>query len=159
MTMKKIGAACALLLALVLARPSFAAEPLDNTAPWSSAIAGMAYTDVSIYMTKNIGGSGWPTDNTVRKITPAGDVDYFVISCGKTGGTGLLKDVQITFTHAVGDLDMYVYSLDGQFAGSSTGVGNYELVNVSAQKQSALVVKVYGYNSAVNVYGLNVNCQ
>jgi hypothetical protein len=160
MTLKKTGAACALLLALVLARTStsFAAEPLDNTVPWSTAIAGTNYTDVTMYTTRNIGGTSWGANND-RKITPAGDVDYFMVGCGKTTGTGLMKQVQISFTHAVGDLDMFVYSLDGQVIGTSTGVTNFETVNVAAQNKNAFFVRVYGFNNAVNPYAVIVDCQ
>lgn len=160
MTLKKTGAACALLLALVLARPSAsrAAEPLDNTIPWSTAIAGTNYTDVSVYTTKNIGGTSWGP-STDRRISPTGDVDYFMIGCGKTTGTGLMKQFQLSFTHALGDLDVAVYSLDGQFVGSSTGVTNFETVNLAAQNKNAFFVKVYGFNGAVNPYTVIVDCQ
>jgi hypothetical protein len=159
--MKKLGFIGAMLLALVLARPSlsFATEPLDTTVPWSTAIQGIAnYTNISAYIT-NSEASGWGP-NSDRQISPTGDVDYFLISCGKPAGkTGIVKSITLGVSNAVGDLDMAVYTVDGKFVASSTTTTNIELVNLAAQNKNAFFVKVYGFGGATNFYSVTLACQ
>jgi hypothetical protein len=149
----------ALAFALVLARPSLslAGEPGNNTPPWSTLSTSSFHGDASIFTTTASGCEF----GTAEAITSPTDVDYFVVTCGgySGGGYGTVKSVTIRFPHANGDLDMQVYATNGTLLGSSTGITDTEVVDVSAQKRGGVVVKVYGYHGALNPYTVIQSCQ
>lgn len=161
MAMKKLGTFCAAALALGVALvPSIAraSDPLDDKAPWFSTPGSMWVGDTAI-VTGTLNGTVG-IGNAVP--FPTGDVDYFVFACGGAAGAlGTVKSVRINFTHAQGDLDIEVRKTDSTLIGRSTSTGNFEYLDVSAQKAGAVVVKVYGYLGVGNAGGWKpqIGCQ
>jgi hypothetical protein len=135
-----------------------ASEPINNNYPWMYGTNGVWNGDMSVYASLDSPSSIW---NFYEDISPTGDVDYHVMSCGRpyNGGNGTVASVRVDFTHSLGDIDIYVYNTKGTVLGTSQGVGNYEEVNVSSQNLSTVILKVYGYAGAVNNYQLMLNCQ
>jgi hypothetical protein len=152
-TLGVAGLAAALLLSLpATAR---AGEPLNNTPPWSTLNPNQFDGDAQVFTTTAATGNLYS-----QWINQTGDVDYIVLSCGNAiGGKGTVKQVQMSLTHANGDLDMTAYTTSGAVIASSTSTTNTETINVAAQNRGAIVLKVYGYNKAVNLYGLTLTCQ
>lgn len=147
------GLAAALLMFLPTA--ARAGEPLNNTPPWSTLNPNQFDGDAQVFTTTVATGNLYN-----QWINQTGDVDYIVLGCGNAiAGKGTVKQVQINFTHANGDLDMVAYSTTGATIGSSAGVTNTETINVAAQNRGTIVLKVYGYNNAVNLYGVTLTCQ
>jgi V8-like Glu-specific endopeptidase len=64
--------------------------------------------------------------------------------------------VSLNFLHIDGDVDMALYTDTGTWIGSSTGVGNSELINFTASQGQSYVVHVYGYSGAMH-WGYNMN--
>ncbi len=62
--------------------------------------------------------------------------------------------VQIDFSHAAGDLDLYVYNASGQRVGSSTSVSDNETVSITANQGG--FIQVIGYQGATGAYTLVV---
>ena len=149
---KSIRRAAAIGSCLVLfAHTSFA--DLANTAPWEY----VTYGTYTVFTGVGAGGSylNW------ESVSPSGDLDYFVVTCGpNTDITGIVDYVSISFTHSLGDLDMAVYTTNGkQVLGTSTGTTDTETVSVSSVGDNAVVVKVYGYAGATNPsYSIITHC-
>lgn len=159
MTTKKLGAICATALALALTFPTtvHATEPLDNTAPWATAIPPAANNNVTTYISN--GQPAWGGGPT-REISTSTDVDYAVIACGKKAGSlGIIQDVRVGYTHAAGDIDITVYRPYGEVISSSTGVSGFEKVDVSALNLNAIVLKVYGYAGGTGTYSITLLCK
>jgi hypothetical protein len=158
MLTKKLGIFCAAAMALATAlvpASAHAGEPLNNNRPWPqspndpSGFRG----DASIFTTVNI-QHGW---GTAEPLT-AGDQDYLVMSCGGyAGGLGNVQFVRVDFTHSQGDIDIQVFKTDGTYIGQSISSSNKELLDVSAQKAGAVVMRVYGYNGVANAGGYKVS--
>lgn len=148
-------------LALTLGAPSRAraAEPANNTPPWNPGSA-LYHGDVSVY---TVAASGAEFGN-VEAITTTTDVDYSLVACGgfTDGANNLvttLKSIEVRLAAGAGDLDIAVYTTDGKLLGSSTGTGTVEVVDVSARKRGAVVLKVYGYAGARGTYTVTERCQ
>jgi hypothetical protein len=161
MMRSKLGILGAATFALVLARPtpSFAGEPGNNTPPWgtisNTSFGGTADVFTTTATSMDFGGD--------YAITSSTDVDYYIVACGgyQTGNSlGTVKEIKLGFTHAKGDLDMRVYSTDGTMLGGSYGFTDTETYNVAAQKRGAVIIKVYGFNGALNPkYNVILACQ
>ena len=146
----------ALLITLALSVPGIvAAADHDDNYPWQSEFP----KPVSFINTTN-SASCWqgPSPGLMDGIESAADVDFHVMSCERYGSGGTIKNVSISFTHASGDLDIELYTVDGIFIGSSTGVGDGELITALAAGRSSVVMRVYGYRGAVNRYNYCINC-
>lgn len=135
------------LTALVIAPVGRAMEPGNDTAPWKWRAS---FGDATLY-SPPLGGASYIN---AEAITSTSDVDHIIGTCG----TGKVTWVGVQFTHASGDIDIVVYDLSGNVLGSSTGVTNTERVDLSAFNKQAAVMKVYGYNGAVNSYIVQVSC-
>ncbi|MBN1605193.1 MAG: hypothetical protein JW940_01095 [Polyangiaceae bacterium] len=147
-TVRSVPVGLALLGGLLMAASQAAAsEPANNTGPF-----GDFSGDASVYQRDYRGSSGW---GNFESISPSGDIDYLVMSCA---ASYKVTGVKIELNAGAGDLDIRAYNLDGGFLGSSCGVGSTEYINVSAYNQSAVVMAVYGYNSATGSYGIVVTC-
>jgi hypothetical protein len=151
----------ALSLALVLGVPSRAraAEPGDNAPPWNPGSA-LYHGDVSVY---TVAASGAEFGNAAA-ITTTTDVDYSLVVCGgfTDGANNLVttvKSIEVKLAAGAGDLDMDVYTTDGTFLGRSNGTGAVEIVDVSARKRGAVVLKVYGWAGAKGTYTVYEHCQ
>ncbi|HVZ73467.1 MAG TPA: hypothetical protein VHJ20_13895 [Polyangia bacterium] len=150
--------AAAVALTMTLARPSLAAnfEPLNNTPPWFTN--GGQPTDgfhgaANVYTTTNSNiGWGEPED------MPAGDVDYHIITCGGLATNSTVSKIMITFTHALGDIDMQVFTLAGQPIATSQGITNSEQVDLSAlgQRRGGIIIRVYGFGGVANSGGYKI---
>jgi hypothetical protein len=123
-----------------------ASEPLNNNPPWSNAGPAM-HLDMSVF-------NGPGQFSGFEGITPSGDIDYFMVSCGPNAAQGrpkgIVTGITLNFTHSVGDVDMFVYNATGTQIASSTSTTNQESVNIIAQNLAVVVVKVVGYAGAVN---------
>jgi hypothetical protein len=148
-------------LALVLGGPSRvrATESSDNTPPWNTGSA-LYHGDVSVY---TVAASGCEFGR-VEAITTTTDVDYSLVVCGgfNDGVNNLVttvKSIEVILPAGTGDLDMEVYTTDGKLLGRSQGTGSVEIVDVSARKRGAVVLKVYGYSGAKGTYTVFEHCQ
>jgi len=63
--------------------------------------------------------------------------------------------VSIQFTHASGDLDMYLYN-PTKLVGRSTSTTNSETITYSVTKATTLYIRVFGYQGAKNSYSMTV---
>jgi len=129
-------------------REAQAADPGD-VFPGSTGTS--FFGDTYIY---ECSASACTTINTFQGISPSGDVDYIIASCGY----GKVTSVQVNIAPGGGDLDMGVYRFSQAVIGTSQGVGSTETVNTSGANLGTVVVKVYGYNGATGSYGLTVSC-
>lgn len=87
------------------------------------------------------------------EICYAGDVDNYSLSlpAGKT------LAVKIVFAHAKGDLDAAAIDTSGNALATAQGVVDNELLTVTQSSNARnVVVAVYGYNGATNLYDLEV---
>jgi len=153
----------AVALTMALARPSLALnfEPLNNTPPWftnggqpTSGFHGAA----NAYTTTD-SNTGWGEAEDM----PANDVDYHIITCGGLNTNATVSKVFISFTHAMGDVDMQVFTMAGQLLATAQGVSNFEQVDLAAlgQRRGGIVIKVYGFLGAANSGGYKITqyCQ
>jgi hypothetical protein len=83
-------------------------------------------------------------------ISTAGEIDLFQFTTAAATRT-----VRIDFTHAVGDLDLYVLNASGAVIGESLSVANSESVSM-ALAAGTFTVRVIGYQGAVGSYTLRV---
>ncbi len=135
---------------------------VDDNYPWMWS-AGGTYGEMSVMSRAYSGGYG---HSGGLAISSSADVDYHVMVCGNslhpglgTVSPGIINSVGIEFTHAQGDLDIWVYSVGGEFLGSSTGTGNTETVNLASGNRGVVVLKVGGYQGATGSYGLALQCK
>ena len=127
-------------------RSSAAIESVDNTPPFSAHLNATLFgcwTDSCFWL-------------DLESVSPAGDVDYFIVTCGSLQQK--MQNIEVDFQHSSGDLDIEVYQLDGTFVGGSYGVGNSEIVYTSSANANGLVLKVYGYLYATNTYSVWAHC-
>jgi hypothetical protein len=124
-------------------------EPTNSVQPWTSGIVFNGAAE--LFNTSRSGGIG----TTNLQITPSGDVDYILASCG---GRERVNSVNVGFTHSSGDIDLKAFRLDGTLLGISQGVSNGESIDVSASNEDTIVMEVYGFNGATNTYSLSINC-
>jgi hypothetical protein len=137
-----------LTTSLVTAQASQAIEPQNNEAPWKWWISA---GDLTLYTAEQL-GAGWSIG--VERIASSSDVDHVYLACDGRPVTA----AQVNLNHASGDIDMEVFDLAGNYLGASRGVGDEERVDVKAFGKQMVVVKVYGYNGAINDYGLYAQC-
>jgi hypothetical protein len=136
---------------VVLLGPSlcFAAnfEPTNNNYPWSSTLFD---SPMEVHSTWGPG-----TYYVATGITPSGDVDYVLKSCG---GNRPVRGVGINTLHA--DIDIEAYKMDGTYLGGSYSGGTIsESIDVSGYGEDAVVLKIWGYNGAVDTgFWTTVSC-
>ena len=80
----------------------------------------------------------------------ANDVDLFTFN-----SDGRARTIGLTFTHAQGDLDLYVYDANGAELARSIGTTNTESI-AKVLPAGALIVRVVGYRTATGDYSLSV---
>jgi hypothetical protein len=87
----------------------------------------------------------------------AGDPDYFRLNLLQAGGA--TDRVNISFVHALGDVDMQLLAADGStILRSSAGVGDSEEISLSGLAAGSYFVWVYGFAGASNpTYSLTLN--
>jgi V8-like Glu-specific endopeptidase len=83
-------------------------------------------------------------------IDEAGDEDFFAFT---TSGGSI--DVSLAFSHAAGDLDMYLLDASGSQVGSSTSVSDREQI-VTSLGAGTYYVRVIGYSGATGDYTLEL---
>ncbi len=76
------------------------------------------------------------------------DDDYFCFWISETADFWF----NITFSHSIGDLDVYLYDINGNYVDSSGSVSNSESVSESVSTSASYCARVYGYNGATNYY-------
>jgi hypothetical protein len=77
------------------------------------------------------------------------DVDWFKFTLGANGSID--DRIGINFDHAKGDLDIELYKADGTtLLDSSSGVTGTEEISLNTLAAGTYLLKVYGYNSAIN---------
>jgi hypothetical protein len=79
----------------------------------------------------------------------ARDVDAFTFT-----GNGATRTITLSFSHAAGDLDLFVYDSAGRVIARSAGVTNSE--TITGAFSGTVRVVVSGYNGAVGDYALSV---
>jgi hypothetical protein len=143
---KKTGRAFGGFLAacMLIASPAMATEPLNNNAIFTGS---PHRGDHSTYGILDVNAT--VQFAAFESISPSGDVDYQVISC-QNDAAPKVKKIELSFTHAQGDIDMCVYTLAGTLIGCSTGTTNNEIVDLSGVNWKTVVLKVYGYAGATN---------
>jgi hypothetical protein len=145
---RQLITALAFAASFVASQSSRASEPENGKEPWQWWIST---GNLTIYNGSGTGKS-WPVG--YERIEYDGDVDYVGLTCNGRG----VKAASIQFTHATGDIDMYVYDIGGNYLGRSQGITDQERVDVSAFGKQLVIVKAYGYNGAINDYGITVEC-
>ncbi len=88
------------------------------------------------------------TGSISANIHESGDVDYYRIQLGATGGRD--NFVKASFTHSQGDIDMELYTSAGNLVGSSSGSGNEERISLNGKPAGTYYAKVYGFSGATN---------
>jgi subtilisin-like proprotein convertase family protein len=84
------------------------------------------------------------------------DTDWYQFSINSAGTAA--NFARIDFTHASGDLDLFLYNSSGTLVGSSEGTGNSEQVSLSGLAAGTYYARVIGYNGATNPsYALTLN--
>ncbi len=82
-----------------------------------------------------------------------GDEDWILFDVCEGGNI----TIDLTFTHADGDLDTYLYDPDDFVAGSSTSGSDNEQIVVSNADAGRYALKVYGFLSDQNRYDLRLS--
>ena len=152
-TKSVVSIVTALASIVVAEQSSLAVEPTDNNAPWASMMwGGPAYVYECGFPN---GGCQVASNETIES---SSDVDYFAVQCGSSN----IKQVSITMgspSYGSGDLDIEVRKPNwSTVVGTSTGTGVTETVNTTSANMNSLVLKVYGYNGAMNTYSILVTC-
>jgi hypothetical protein len=86
----------------------------------------------------------------------AGDPDWYKFTLPSPARSG--DKVRITFTDALGDLDLQLYSNDGATVlGTSAGIGDGEELGLAGLAAGTYYVQVFGFDGASNSnYSLNI---
>lgn len=93
---------------------------------------------------------------TVSQLVMADSNDWYRFTLSSAAPMG--SSVSMSFTHALGDLDMELYSSFGQFLRISNGITNSERVSLAGLPAGTYYVRIYGYRGATNPdYSLSVN--
>ncbi len=92
-------------------------------------------------------------EGTYSLETCDGGEDWFAVDVT----SGDLVRVRIDFTHADGDLDLFVNNSMGGAINQSEGTGDSEEVNVIAPETGQIYIRVAGYDGASNSYSMNVS--
>jgi hypothetical protein len=139
---------------LVLAIGSTAIAASDDYYPWKY-VGG--YLGDMMMLSRLRAGSASFSGST--SISSSSDKDYFFLNCGRLyNSQGVVSTAAINFTHAKGDLDIEVYSVEGDMLGASRGISNSESVGISWAGRSTAVLKVYGWAGATNKYQVVITC-
>ena len=81
------------------------------------------------------------------------DDDWYVIETDPIGFERIVVDA--TFTHADGDIDIELYDSTGtNLLARSTSTSDNEHIDFTAPLPGTYLIRVYGYNGAVNTYDL-----
>jgi hypothetical protein len=134
---------------LAIVSSALAAEPGNNTLPYSAI--GLR-SNPQMFGAPNITSSTM-TFVGADAITPAGDVDYLLLTC-----QGLpIQTVGINnFTN---DMDIKAYDLSGVLLGSSTSVTPSESIDLAGRNQLGVLLKVYGFQNATSAaYAVWIAC-
>jgi hypothetical protein len=70
--------------------------------------------------------------------------------------SGVTYYTNITFLHSGGDIDTQWLSASGSFLSSSGSVSDNEAMSYTSTSNQTTYIKVYGYNSAINTYGIDI---
>lgn len=82
--------------------------------------------------------------------------DWFKFSYAGLAGVG--SQVQLTFTHAQGNIDLRLYDTQGNLIRASTTTGDAETVSLDTLVGGTYYVHAYGFNGATNpVYNLGID--
>jgi hypothetical protein len=101
----------------------------------------------------NLGTRGYFYDSGLTIHAPGND-DYFRFTAGGTGPA----DINVYFSHAAGDIDLYVYDAGQTPVGSSSSTDDDEFVSIPVAGGQTYYVKVVGYGGATNPnYSLEIN--
>lgn len=89
-----------------------------------------------------------PEDHTYNNLSihQSGNADYYRVTASATG----TLTFSLTFSNALGDVDMRIYDANQALLGSSTSVVDGESVSVNATAGQYFFVYVYGFQGATN---------
>jgi len=93
----------------------------------------------------------YPGDPVVGQIC-AGDVDFFKIALN----VGDALTASLAFTHADGDIDLYLYGPTGNLIDWSVSTTNSESIAYTATAAGTYAVRVFGVGQAENAYTLTL---
>jgi hypothetical protein len=101
----------------------------------------------------NLGTLGDRTENDLN-IHEANNDDYYKFTAGSSGPA----TIGISFTHAAGDLDLFLYASDQSSLKSSEGQGNSETINHDLTGGQVYYVRVIGFDGDTNPqYSLSID--
>lgn len=86
------------------------------------------------------------------ELEPAGDIDFYAIDLS----AGEVLDTSMSFSHSVGDLDLFVFGPDRTELGRSTSLEDVEQVRIIAPTTGTYYVIVVGFQDATGDYTLSV---
>jgi len=119
-----------------------------TTPPLTGNTADFAEPNDSKAAAYNLGSLTADSTFNGLSIHTAGNEDWFRFTTTAAGTTA--NKVRIEFSHAAGDVDMFLYDSNDQVVGTSTSVGDSEEISLSGRPAGTYYLKVYGYNSALN---------
>jgi hypothetical protein len=99
----------------------------------------------------NLRTRGYFYDNLT--IHESANDDWFRFTAGGSGQA----DISAYFSHAAGDLDLYVYHASHALIGSSVSTDDDESVSISVVQGETYYVLVAGYLGATNHYSLEID--
>ena len=144
-----IGAAAFLIVTTGAVRRSVADEAANNNYSWANGANNQWNGNMTVLSAYALSAT-WPG---IETISPSGDADYLLMTCG----TAHIYGAGIDLIHANGDLDLVYYSTNGTYLGGSASTTNAEWLGLGNQYNS-VVVKVYGYAGATNSYTPRLSC-
>jgi|GEM_PF-546582 len=132
---------------------SIAPGPGDEPTPTEDPVETPAPVDAPDFAEPNnsrADASDLPFPGSVSgvAIDSAGDIDFYRVV--HAGGR---IDIQLDFTHADGDLDLFMYSEGGSQLADSQGVTNQERI-AGTLAAGTYFIRVIGYGSATGAYSL-----
>lgn len=145
-----VAAAAFLSLTLAVARPTSANEPTNNNYSWANGANNQWNGNMTVLSAWAL----WATWPGIESITPSGDVDYLLMTCGNAH----IYALGVDFTHANGDIDVQFYTTNGTWIATSNGTSDGESMTFPTDAYQAIVMKVYGYAGATNTYTPTISC-
>ncbi len=93
-----------------------------------------------------------PVSCTGLSLHTTTDEDYFEVQMI----SGVTYYTNVTFLHSGGDIDTQWESASGSFLDSSGSVSDNEAMSYTSTSNQTTYIRVYGYNSATNTYGIDI---
>ncbi|MCA9564810.1 MAG: hypothetical protein KC561_15040, partial [Myxococcales bacterium] len=159
--MKALTTLAALAVPLILSGPAFSA-PADHGPPPDTPVVGDN--------PKGPGVGGCVEDS----FEPDGISSPQLLSAGSLSDMGLCNgddfwridlrsgmraQIDIQFSHALGDVDMAIVRPDQSIVAVSEGVADFEHLTYMATSDESIILRVYGYDGAQNSYSIDLSLE